>query len=99
MYLYFIIVSYGLLTWLYNHVFNDEWKLFPLLNSISKSLFTYKRVIIFDNIILFSIIMLLYCDCISLYLKTLLISMIELSSGSDFSISINSNENIYLPYV
>lgn len=43
--------------------------------------------------------MLLYCDCISLYLKTLLISMIELSSGSDFSISINSNENIYLPYV
>lgn len=58
----------------------------------------YKRLIIFDNIIILTIIMFIYFECIVVYLQRLMDTMLELSFASDFVIAMKKSNN-YIPYV
>lgn len=58
----------------------------------------YKRLIIFDNIIILTIIMLIYFECIVVYLQRLMDTMLELSFASDFVITMKKSNN-FIPYV
>lgn len=58
----------------------------------------YKRLIIFDNIIILTIIMFIYFECIVVYLQRLMDTMLELSFASDFVITMKKSNN-FIPYV